>query len=99
MLRPICGHIGEVNSPMCRCSSTSPSMRAVVTVIRELAHNSVPVLLIGEHGTGKQAIAQQIHQNSSGLDETFQVKSCRELTPKSLAASPSLIQNRCIWTK
>jgi DNA-binding NtrC family response regulator len=71
--------------------ATSPSMRAVVTVIRELAHNSVPVLLIGEHGTGKQAIAQQIHLNSGGLDENFQVKSCRELMAETLApaqASP-----------
>jgi DNA-binding NtrC family response regulator len=48
--------------------ATSPSMRAVVTVIRELAHNSVPVLLIGEHGTGKQSIARQIHRNSGGPD-------------------------------
>jgi two-component system, NtrC family, response regulator AtoC len=69
--------------------ATSPSMRAVVTVIRELAHNSVPVLLIGEHGTGKQAIAQQIHQNSGGLDENFQVKSCRELMAESLAPTSS----------
>jgi len=67
----------------------SPSMRAVVTVIRELAHNSVPVLLIGEHGTGKQAIAQQIHQNSGGLDENFHVKSCRELMAESLAPTQS----------
>jgi two-component system, NtrC family, response regulator AtoC len=67
----------------------SPSMRAVVTVIRELAHNSVPVLLMGEHGTGKQAIAQQIHQNSGGLDENFHVKSCRELMAESLAPTQS----------
>jgi DNA-binding NtrC family response regulator len=69
--------------------ATSPSMRAVITVIRELGHNSVPVLLIGEHGTGKQSIAQQIHQNSGGLDEDFHVKSCRELLPECLAANPS----------
>ena len=69
--------------------ATSPSMRAVVTVIRELAHNSVPVLLLGEHGTGKQAIAQQIHQNSGGLEENFYVKSCRELMPEFLAPAQS----------
>jgi DNA-binding NtrC family response regulator len=80
---------GESEFPNVPLLETSPSMRAVVTVIRELGHNSVPVLLIGEHGTGKQSIAQQIHQNSSGLDETFQVKTCRELTPESLASSPS----------
>jgi two-component system response regulator AtoC len=67
--------------------ATSPSMRAVVTVIRELAHNSVPVLLIGEHGTGKQSIAQQIHRNSDGPDENFYVKTCRDLTPEFLTPS------------
>ena len=77
------GENGFPNLPL--LEATSPSMRAVVTVIRELAHNSVPVLLIGEHGTGKQAIAQQIHQNSGGLDEDLQVKGCRELMPESLA--------------
>jgi DNA-binding NtrC family response regulator len=80
---------GESEFPNVPLLETSPSMRAVVTVIRELGHNSVPVLLIGEHGTGKQSIAEQIHQNSSGLDEAFQVKSCRELTPESLASSPN----------
>lgn len=80
---------GESEFPNVPLLETSPSMRAVVTVIRELGHNSVPVLLIGEHGTGKQSIAQRIHQNSSGLDEAFQVKSCREVTPESLASSPS----------
>src|SRR5258708_26346176 len=39
----------------------SPSMKAVEAVIRELGHSSVPVLLIGERGTGKQTIAQRIH--------------------------------------
>jgi two-component system response regulator AtoC len=69
--------------------ATSPSMRAVMTVIRELAHNSVPVLLIGEHGTGKQAIAQQIHQNSAWSDENFFVKNCRDLSFESILPEPT----------
>jgi two-component system response regulator AtoC len=68
---------------------TSPSMRAVMTVLRELAHSPVPVLLIGEHGTGKQSIAKHIHRHSGGLDEDFHVKSCRDLLPESLAAGVS----------
>src|SRR5438034_2607505 len=78
---------GESEFPVPLIDATSPSMRAVVTVIRELAHNSVPVLLIGEHGTGKQSIAQQIHRNSEGPDENFYVKTCRDLTPEFLTPS------------
>jgi two-component system response regulator AtoC len=56
--------------------------------MRELAHSSVPVLLLGEQGTGKHAIARQIHQNSGWPEEHFHVKSCRELTAPEL--DPSL---------
>jgi DNA-binding NtrC family response regulator len=67
-------------------------MRSVVTVIRELAHNSVPVLLIGEHGTGKQAVAHQIHLESGGAVEMFRVRSCRDLNsePLALPAGPEI---------
>ena len=60
--------------------AVSPSMRAVEAVIRELGHSFVPVLLVGERGTGKHAVAQRIHYNSGGADGAFQVKSCRSLS-------------------
>jgi two-component system, NtrC family, response regulator AtoC len=67
----------------------SPSMRGVEAVIRELAHSSVQVLLIGEHGAGKRTIAKRIHRSSSGLEENFLVVSCDGLTPEGLALSPT----------
>src|ERR1700756_5314220 len=63
----------------------SPSMRAVEGVIRELAHSSVPVLLLGERGTGKKAIAQRIHENSGGATGAFVAKHCRSLSAETLA--------------
>ena len=65
--------------------AVSPSMRALEAVIRELAHSSVPVLLLGERGTGKKAIAQRIHQNSGGVTAAFIVKSCGDLSAEALA--------------
>ena len=64
----------------------SPSMRGVEAVIRELAHSSVPVLLIGERGAGKRTIAQRIHRSSSGSEESFLVVSCDGLAPDGFAA-------------
>lgn len=61
--------------------AVSPSMRSVLTVIRELAHNSVPVLLIGERGTGKKTVAQLIHYNSGWPEENFFARNCRDLRP------------------
>jgi len=64
--------------------AASPSMRAVEAVIPELAHSSVPVLLVGEHGTGKMSVAQRIHQNSGRAHGAFEVKSCRTLSVEGL---------------
>jgi len=40
-------------------------MRALEVVIRELARSEVSVLLLAEHGAGKHATAERIHQWSS----------------------------------
>jgi DNA-binding NtrC family response regulator len=65
----------------------SPSMRAVEEVIRELAHSSVPVLLIGEHGVGKKTIAKRIQRNSTGPEQGFVLVHCEGLAPEGLAAN------------
>jgi len=52
--------------------SVSPGMRTVEAVIRELSQNDVPVLVIGEHGSGKAAAAARIHALSRRTSEPFQ---------------------------
>lgn len=64
--------------------AVSPSMRAVVALVRELSQSHVPVLLIGEHGTGKQNLARTIHLNSGGSVEQFHVRNCVDLSPQML---------------
>jgi two-component system, NtrC family, response regulator AtoC len=63
----------------------SPSMRAVEAVIRELALSEVPVLLLGERGAGKHAIAQRIHEMSHRSTHPFRSVSCATLQPGQLA--------------
>jgi two-component system response regulator AtoC len=67
----------------------SPSMRAVEAMIRELAHSQVPVLLIGERGTGKGTIAQRIHGISGGQAEEFRLETCAGLAPRDLVSTAS----------
>lgn len=69
--------------------AVSPSMRAVEAVIRELGHSSVPVLLIGERGTGKQTIAQKIHQTWGRPREKFLVRSSLGLDSDALQLEAS----------
>src|SRR5258708_3193227 len=69
--------------------AVSPSMKAVEAVVRELAHSSVPVLLIGERGTGKRTIGQRIHGASERPQQEFCVLTCSGLTPLALRGSTS----------
>src|SRR5437764_7987 len=65
----------------------SPSMRGVEAVLSELSHSTVPVLLIGERGTGKRTIARRIHLNSSRLHKEFRVLRCSGLDSDALATN------------
>jgi two-component system, NtrC family, response regulator AtoC len=65
----------------------SPSMKAVEAVVRELAHSSVPVLLLGERGTGKRTIAQRIHSASERPQHEFLDMTCTGLSAQELLPS------------
>jgi len=51
--------------------SISSGMRTVEAVIRELSQNDVPVLVVGEPGSGKEAAAARIHAISNRSPELF----------------------------
>jgi two-component system response regulator AtoC len=80
---PVVAEVGL--APVRFLEAVSPSMRAVEGVIRELAPSSVPVLLLGEHGTGKKAIAQRIHEISGRDPEAFQVRNCQSPSSDAVA--------------
>jgi len=44
--------------------SSSPAMEQVLRAVENLALSDVPVLIVGEPGTGKQVLAEQIHRLS-----------------------------------
>src|ERR1700731_3346150 len=74
----------------------SPSMRALEAVIRELALSQVPVLLLGELGAGKHAIAQRIHEMSRRSTQSFRAVSCATLQVEQLA-TPSAGGETLLW--
>jgi DNA-binding NtrC family response regulator len=47
-------------------AGNSPSMRAVLDVVRKVGKFSVTVLILGESGTGKELLARMIHRQASG---------------------------------
>lgn len=64
-------------------------MKGVEAVITELAHSYVPVLLIGEPGTGKRTVAKRIHTKSGKSEGEFLVLSCSGLDPVALGTQLS----------
>ncbi len=49
----------------------SEKLRSVLEVVRKVARSDASVLIRGESGTGKDLIAQAIHNNSARRDEAF----------------------------
>lgn len=61
----------------------SPSMRTLVAQLRSLTQfPNVPVLLMGETGTGKEFLARVIHHNSTREKGPFVKISCTSLSPQ-----------------
>lgn len=54
----------------------SPEMRAIFAARDQLANSNVTILLHGETGTGKSALARAIHQASARRDAPFIVFDC-----------------------
>lgn len=61
---------------------SSPIMKNVQTMIRQVAATDSTVLLIGETGTGKELIAQSIFQNSKKTSNPFIKVNCTAFTPE-----------------
>lgn len=60
----------------------SQTMRALLIQLREVAHNhNVPILLMGETGTGKEFLARVIHHNSVRTKGPFVKINCTTLSP------------------
>jgi two-component system, NtrC family, response regulator AtoC len=60
----------------------SPNMQTVEAVMREVAHSEIPILLLGERGTGKRAMARRIHDLSPRSHHSFRVLPCKALWPE-----------------
>src|ERR1700733_6296542 len=71
-------------------SGSSPAMRALESVIGEIASTNIPVLLIGESGTGKEMYAHLIHRLSDNHDKPMARISCGALDVSSFSAELGL---------
>lgn len=62
--------------------SVSPAMRGVTLAVSNVAATDIPVLLMGESGSGKEAVALHIHRRSQRANHPFTKVACGALTPE-----------------
>lgn len=74
--------VGEGNHSY--VSSVSPGMRGVERLLADIAPTDIPVLLVGESGTGKDILALHLHRGSRRKQEPFVKMSCAGLTAETL---------------
>ncbi len=65
---------------------TSPQMQALFAFVRKTATTSVPVLILGENGTGKEMVARALHRRGSQRNGPFVPINCNAI-PENLLES------------
>ena len=73
---------------------TSPAMATLEAVLSEIAPTNIPVLLVGECGTGKMVFAHRIHQLSSRSSQPLMKISCAGARAESFAREVGLDASR-----
>ncbi len=62
----------DVSGPV----AASPAMREVLETAKRLASTAIPVLILGETGTGKEIVAQVLHTGGKRGDRPFRCVNC-----------------------
>src|SRR5271154_6827144 len=63
-----------------------PAMQTLESVVAEIAATNIPVLFLGESGTGKAMFAQRLHRLSARSEEPLVTISCAAMDPTQLSA-------------
>lgn len=62
--------------------SASPAMARVVDLSKRASHSTIPVVLEGEAGVGKETIARAIHTSSDRAAKPFVIFNCSAIAPE-----------------
>jgi two-component system response regulator HydG len=65
---------------------TSPGMKRIMDIVRQVAPSTATVLIQGESGTGKERIADALHEYSNRKDQPFLKVNCAALPETLLEA-------------
>lgn len=83
--------------PLQQIVGNCPDIQQIHYLVDKVAPTSVPVLITGESGTGKDVVARAIHSRSQRADQPFIIKNCGTLQ-KELARSELFGHNKGAFT-
>jgi NtrC-family two-component system response regulator AlgB len=72
--------------PLPLVESSAPAMRDVLAILDRVAGFDVPLLLLGENGTGKSALARRVHARSPRARRPFVAVACPTLSEELLSS-------------
>jgi PAS domain S-box-containing protein len=78
-------HVGRYR--LDQLGGDSPALRRVADQVRLASRTRVPLVLVGEPGTGKQWVARTIHYQGPDREAPFVALDCSALPPASLAST------------
>ena len=84
----------EVNPPINAVIAAGSELEMVLEVVRSTAPSLAPVLLVGEPGTGKDLIAQALHQCSPRAAGSFLKLGCARLAAVELLRTFDTLEGR-----
>jgi len=64
----------------------SPETKKVYNILAKVTASTVPVLILGESGSGKESVARAIHRNGPNADKPFVPVDCGSLVPELIAS-------------
>jgi DNA-binding NtrC family response regulator len=70
-----------------RVIGSSPAMRRLYPLLERLAQSSVPVVIEGETGTGKEVLAESLHAAGPRSSQPFVVFDCTAVAPNLVEAA------------
>jgi two-component system, NtrC family, response regulator AtoC len=82
----VCSNGGIMPTSFHGMVTASETMRQFFTLVQRVAATDSSVLIRGDTGTGKELVAQAIHELSARASGPFQAVNCATLTPEHLAS-------------
>ncbi|MGA8034536.1 MAG: sigma 54-interacting transcriptional regulator [Candidatus Acidiferrales bacterium] len=75
-------------------SGLCPAMQSLESVLAEIAPTNIPVLFVGESGTGKAIYAQHLHRLSGRSEQVALTITCAAMNPSTFSAELGIDSDR-----